>query len=119
MIMSKDLRVFNFIRGAIRASYGIESFRDKTFLIIGMSKYGQRLLNRLCIEGIDVKFLDGKVSNYYRSFAICKEVDSYQGQPSDVIIDFLNDYVCMGEKTFPIGQIGTNPYTQGIHEYYL
>jgi hypothetical protein len=119
MTMPKDLRVFNFLRGAVRSCYGIENFRDKTFLIIGMSRCGQLLLNRLCIEGVDVKFSDQKVSNYYRSFAVCKQVDHYQGQQTEVVVDFLNDYVCVQGKTFPMEQIGLEPYAQGIHEYYL
>ena len=119
MILSKDLRVFNFLRGALRSQYGVEKFRNKTFLIIGMSSYGQKLLNRLCIDGVNVKFMDSKVSNYHRSFAVCKEVDFYQGQKADVIIDFTNGYLCVKEKTFPLGRIGNEAYEQGIHEFYL
>lgn len=119
MTTSKDLRVFNFLRGAIRSAYGVETLRDKTLLIIGMSKYGQKLLNRLCIDGVDVKFSDPKVSNYHRSFAVCKEVDFYQGQKADVIVDFTNGYVCVKGKTFPIDRINNEAYNQGIHEFYL
>jgi hypothetical protein len=119
MTTNKDLRVFNFLRGAIRSRYGVENLRDKTLLIIGMSKYGQKLLNRLCIEGVDLKFADPKISNYHRSFAVCKEVDFYQGQKADVIIDFTNGYICVKGKTFPMDKIGTRAYEQGIHEFYL
>ncbi len=119
MTMNKDLRVFNFLRGAIRSRYGIEDLRNKTLLIIGMSRYGQKLLNRLCIDGVDVKFMDPKVSNYHRSFAVCKKVDFYRGQKADVIIDFTNGYVCVKGKTFPMDRINNEAYEQGIHEFYL
>lgn len=119
MIVNKDLRVFNFLRGAIRAGYGVENFRNKTFLIIGMSDYGQKLLNRLCIDGVDVRFTDPKISNYHRSFAICKKVDFYHGQKADVIVDFTNGYLCVKGKTFPLNRITNEAYKQGIHEFYL
>ncbi len=119
MTTNQDLKVFNFLRGAIRSRYGIEDFRNKTLLIIGVSKYGQKLLNRLCIEGTDIKFADPKISNYHRSFAICKKIDFYQGQKADVIIDFTNDYICVKGKTFPMNRIGNRSYEQGIHEFYL
>ena len=119
MTISKDLRVFNFLRGAIRSRYGVEDLRNKTLLIIGMSKYGQKLLNRLCIDGVNVKFMDPKISNYHRSFAICKEVDFYQGQKAEVIIDFTNGYICVKGTTFPIDKIRSTAYEQGIHEFYL
>jgi hypothetical protein len=119
MIISKDLRVFNFLRGAVRSAYGIEDFRNKTFLIIGMSGAGQGLLNRLCLDGVDVKFADPKISNYYRSFAVCEGVSFYQGQRADVIVDFTNGYVCVKGRTFPINKIGNGPYEHGIQEFYL
>jgi len=119
MTTSTDLRVFNFLRGAIRSAYGIESLRGKTLLIVGMSKYGQRLLNRLCIEGVDVKFTDPKISNYSKSFAICKDIDFYRGQKADVVVDFTNGHVCVKKKAFPINKIGDSAYEQGIHEFYL
>jgi hypothetical protein len=97
----------------------MESFRDKTLLIIGMSRQGQELLNRLCIDGVNVKFQDPKVSNYRRSFAVCRDVEVYEGQSVDIVVDFSNDYLCVKGKTFPVGRIGDDPYTQGIHEFYL
>jgi phosphoglycerate dehydrogenase-like enzyme len=111
--------VFQYLRGAIRSSYGIENLRNKTLLIIGMSEYGQKLLNMLCIPGVNVKFMDPKVSNYHKSFAICKDVDVYEGQSADVIVDFTNDYLCVNGKTISMEDIGDNAYTQGIHEFYM
>jgi len=119
MTTNKDLRVFNFLRGAIRSAYGIENLRNKTFLIIGMSRTGQGLLNRLCIDGVDVKFTDPKISNYHRGFTVCKEVEFYQGQKADVIVDFTNGYICVKGKTFPMNKIGSVSYEQGIQEFYL
>jgi hypothetical protein len=115
----KPNKIFQFLRGAVRAAYGTESFRDKTFLIIGMSRQGQELLNRLCIDGTNLKFQDPKVSNYRRSFAVCRDIDVYEGQEVDVSVDFINGYLCVKGKTFAMDQIGEDPYTQGIHEFYL
>jgi hypothetical protein len=112
-------RVFQFLRGAVRSAYGEENFRNKTLLIVGMSRNGQELLNRLCINGVNIKFQDPKVSNYRRSFAVCRDVDIYEGEKADIIIDFPNRYLNVKGKTFPLDKIGDNPYTQGIHEYYL
>jgi hypothetical protein len=119
MIANKAFSVFNFLRGAVRSSYGEESFRNKSILIIGMAKYGQKLLNQLCIDGVNIKFIDPKISNYHRSFMVCKEADLYQGQKSDIIIDFTNGYLCVKGKTFPVNRINTTAYEQGIHEFYL
>jgi len=115
----KATKVFQFLRGAVRAAYGMESFRDKTFLIVGMSRSGQELLNRLCIDGANIKFQDPNVSNYQRSFAICRGVDIYEGQDVDITVDFTKNYLQVKDKTFPINKIGDQPYTQGIHEFYL
>ncbi len=115
----KQNKVFQFLRGAVRSVYGIENFRNKTLLIIGMSRYGQELLNCLCIDGVNLKFQDPKISNYRRSFAVCRDVESYKGQSVDIIIDFSNRYLSVKGKTFPMDRIGENPYTQGIHEFYL
>lgn len=112
-------KVFQFLRGAIRSAYGIENLRDKTFLIIGMSNDGQDLVNKLCLDGVDLRFQEPKVSNYHKSFAVCRDIDVYRGQKVDVIIDFFNRYVCVKDKAFPLGQIGDDPYTQGIHEFYM
>lgn len=112
-------RVFQFLRGAVRSVYGEENFRNKTFLIIGMSRNGQELLNRLCIDGVSIKFQDPKISNYHRSFAICRNVDIYEGENTDIIVNFSNQSLNIKGKSFPLDRIGDNPYIQGIHEYYL
>ena len=112
-------RVFQFLRGAVRAAYGEETFRNKTLLIIGMSRNGQELLNRLCIDGVDIKFQDSKISNYRRSFAVCRGVDIYEGGKVDITVNFSKRYLNIKGKSFPLDKIGDNPYTQGIHEYYL
>ena len=113
------IQIFNFLRGAIRSSFGTEDFRGKRIVVVGMGKLGQDLLTMLCIDGVDVKFIDPKISNYHRSFMVCKEVDLYQGQKSDVIIDFTNGYLCVKGKTFPINKINNRAYEQGIHEFYI
>ncbi len=112
-------RVFQFLRGAVRAAYGEENFRNKTLLIVGMSRSGQELLNRLCIDGVSIKFQDSKISNYHRSFAVCRDVDVYEGEEVDITVDFSKRYLSVKGKSFPLDKIGDNSYTQGIHEYYL
>ena len=115
----KTNRVFQFLRGAVRGAYGEENFRNKTLLIIGMSRSGQELLNRLCIDGVNIKFQDPKVSNYHRSFAVCRDVDVYDGENVDIVVDFSNRSLNIRGKSFSLDRIGEDPYTQGIHEYYL
>jgi len=115
----KTNRVFQFLRGAVRGAYGEENFRNKTLLIIGMSRSGQELLNRLCIDGVNIKFQDPKVSNYRRSFAVCRDVDIYEGEKTDIVVDFSNRHLTVKGKNFSLDRIGEDPYTQGIHEFYL
>lgn len=115
----KSLRIFQFLRGAVRSAYGVENFRGKTFLIVGMAKAGQELLNRLCIDGVDIKFQDPSLENYHKSFAVCRDVDAYEGQDVDIIVDFTNGFVCLKEKAFPINKIKNDAYNQGIGEFYL
>jgi len=115
----KSLKIFQFLRGAVRSAYGVEDFRGKTVLIVGMAKAGQELLNRLCIDGIDIKFQDSSLENYHKSFAVCRDVDAYEGQDVDIIVDFTGGFICLREKAFPISKIKTDAYDQGIGEFYL
>jgi hypothetical protein len=84
-----------------------------------MAKTGQELLNRLCIDGVDIKFQDPSVANYHKSFAVCRDVDAYDGQEVDIIVDFANDFVCLKGRAFPISKIKSDAYNQGIGEFYL
>lgn len=111
--------IFQFLRGAVRSAYGQENFRNKTLLIVGMSNIGQQLLNKLCMDGLNIKFKEDKISNYYRTFAVCRDVDIYQGEKTDIIIDFNQKNIRVKENNFPMDRIGEDPYIQGIHEYYL
>ncbi len=111
--------IFNFLRGALRGAYGTEDLRNKKFLLIGMSTLGQSLLGYLCIDGIDIRFHDSSLQNYHRSFGVCRDVDFYDGEDVDVTIDLNNGILKIGKKTFPIKNICSKPYTQGIHEFYL
>jgi len=84
-----------------------------------MSQLGQELLGHLCVDGIDIKFQDSSMENYHRSFAACRDVDCYEGGEVDVIVDLDCGIIVVKEKVFPITKIGAEPYTQGIHEFYL
>jgi hypothetical protein len=111
--------VFHFLRGALRGAYGIEDLRERRFLIVGLSDIGQDLLGHLCVDGVDIRFQDSSMKNYRRSFAACRDVDFYEGGEVDVIVDFDCGLIVVNEKAFPINKISTDPYTQGIHEFYL
>ncbi len=116
----KATKVFQFLRGAVRSAYGVENFRGKTILIGGMSKDGHSLLKSLCMDGVSIKFLTSSLVNYYKAFSICRNVDFYEeGECVDIIVDFTENEIHISDKTFPIGNIGNDPYNQGIHEFYL
>ena len=49
-------QIFNFLRGAMRGTWGVEDFRGKRVAIIGMGITGQQLLTMLCFEGVGLFF---------------------------------------------------------------
>jgi hypothetical protein len=116
---TKASKLFHFLRGALRGTYGDEDLRRHRFLIIGTSKIGQELLSRLCVGGIDIKFQDQSLTNHHNTFAVCSDVDVYTGEPVDVIVDFSKNVLHVKNKSFPFDKIGEDAYTQGIHEFYL
>lgn len=111
--------VFQFLRGAIRGAYGKEDFRSLKFLIVGVSEAGQKLLNCLCFPGVDVSFRDHSLINYGRSFSVCNSVKYDKGDQRDVVVNFVEGTISVRGKDFPLSGIGDDPYTQGIHEFYL
>lgn len=111
--------LFHFLRGALRGAYGNESFRNHKFLLIGMSNLGQGLLGLMCVDGLNVRFQTEGVSDYQKAFTICRDVDFYDGGGADIIVDLNSQLLVIREKVFPLNKISKNPYTQGIHEFYL
>ena len=119
-MITKSSKVFQFLRGAMRGAYGDENFRGRTILIAGMSANGRSLLNKLCLDGVSIKFSDASLANYYKAFVVCRDVSFYEeGQCVDIIVDFMEDEIHVKEKTFSMSNIGNDPYTQGIHESYM
>jgi len=112
----KSLQMFQFLRGAIRSSYGIEDFREKTFLIVGMCDDALELLNRLCIDGAILRFEDSSLEDYHKSFAICHSIDVHDDGPADIVINFNRKYIIVKGKSFSIND---DAYIQGVHEFYL
>lgn len=119
-------RIFNFIRGAVRAVYGIEDLRGKRIVVNGMDKVGQDLLVMLCFDDIKLFFNDDSIMNYNKAHMICGSVEPMVMGTAyneiDVFIDLVNGTILVGDnnaKQFPIEDIGDDPYNQGIHEYYL
>ncbi len=118
-MITKASTIFHFMRGALRGAYGTEDLRSRSFLLIGASQVGQEFLNHICIDGVSIAFQDESIESYSRSFAVCRDIDVYEGQEVDVVVDLVGGFLTVRDKAFPLSKIGDNPYTQGIHEFYL
>jgi len=98
----------------------LKILEKKTFLIVGMCNDGLELLRRLCVDGAILRFDNSSMADYSKSFAICHNVDVYEGEPADIIINFDQKYIMVKEKTFSINKINNfDAYIQGMHEFYL
>jgi hypothetical protein len=121
----KAIQIFNFLRGAIRSSFGVEDFRGKRIVVVGTDTIGQELLSLLCFDNVSLFFVDNSLVNYNKAHMICKSVNVIANSEVDIdiIIDFTEGYVCVNgnssTKDFNISDIGDDPYNQGIHEYYM
>jgi hypothetical protein len=120
------MQIFNFLRGAIRSTWGIEDFRGKRIAIMGMSSVGQQLLALLCFDEVDLLFHAENVVNYNAAYSLCRYATSLSpGEPEaiDIMVDLISDCVVVIKdskmKSFKISDIGEDPYNQGIHEFYL
>lgn len=112
--------LFNFTRGAIRGNYGREDFRKLKFLVIGYNPLGIALISALCMDGVDIKFYENSLIGYKDYMLVCPGIEFYKSQDVDVIINLRENSVTMGNKSFPIDKIEeSDPYTQGIHAFYL
>jgi len=117
--MMKAIRVFQFLRGALRGAYGKEDLRDKSFLIVGLGSLTTQLVQRLCLDEILLYISGVSLKDYNGAHSACEGVQSYEGQDLDVVIDTLNNYISVRGKSFPIGEIGNKPYDQGVSEFYF
>lgn len=111
--------VFSFLRGALRGHYGREELQGRQILIVGMGTAAQDLLIRLCVSGAGLFFSDPSVINTYRAHAICSPASPYSGESCEIVVDFVQGKFSLKGKDFPLSNLKSDAYTQGIHEYYL
>ena len=114
--------LFHFVRGAIRSSYGEENFRGKHCLLVGDSELARDFLQRIAnLTDIVVSFQNLSLTRYADAMVALSGgvLDPYRGQETDIVIDFEKEEISVKGKSFPMGSIGEEPYTQGIHEFYL
>ncbi len=115
--------VFNYLRGALRGAYGIEDFRGKSVLIIGVNTFGQSIVSKVCFdEEVKIYFQVDKeqsLKNYLNAFTVCTLVEPWEGQNVDIIVDTLARKVTVDNITIGFEMIGEDPYNQGIHDFYL
>ena len=121
--MNQTTKVFNYIRGAIRGTYGTEDLRHKHILIVGVNSFGQELINKLCFDKevhlyFQVDAPQG-MQNYLSAFSICTLVEPWEGQDMDIVVDTLSEKLTVGKTTTNFKKIGKDSYTQGIHDFYL
>ncbi len=122
MIMKSTTKLFNYLRGAIRGAYGIEDFRGKSVLVIGVNSLGQDLVSKICFdEEVSLYFkVDTKhgLKNYLNAFTVCTLVEPWDGQEVDIIVDTLAQKVTIAGTSINFKDIGREPYNQGIHDFY-
>ncbi len=118
--------IFCYLRGALRGSFGLEDFRDKTIFIFGMGTVGQQLLTMLCFSGPEIVFADESIVNYRAAHKICESIQvasSGDDVYADIIIDLRDNTLSIAQgpafKTVNLSTLGKEPYTQGIHDFYL
>jgi hypothetical protein len=119
-------QIFNFLRGAVRSSFGVEDFRGKRIIIVGMDKEGQDLLSMLCLDDVKLYFHDKSIVNYHQAHLVCGAVDVLvPGEvfgDIDILINLVEGYLTVDgnvSKDFTLDEIGDEPYEQGIHEFYF
>ncbi len=116
-------KVFNYVRGALRGAYGIEDFRGKSVLIIGINEFGQDLVSKICFdEEVSLYFqVDqrGSLQNYLNAFTVCALVAPWDGHEVDIVVNTLTQQVTVNGTTSDFEEIGENPYAQGIQDFYL
>lgn len=118
-------QIFNFLRGAVRGTWGVEDFRGKRIAIIGMGITGQQLLTMLCFEGVELFFYANGIVDYNAAHMVCGSVtalDRGDIEDVDIVVDLVGNHLTIVSnskmKKFVLSDIGNDPYNQGIHEYY-
>ena len=121
--MKPTTRVYNYIRGALRGAYGVEDFRGKSILIVGVNDFGQDLVSKFSFDS-EIKLYfqvdqSNGLQNYLKAFTVCTFAEPWGGQPTDITVDTLANRVTIKNLTVGFQEIGEDPYTQGIHDFYL
>ena len=122
MTTKPTTKVFNYLRGALRGAYGVEDFRGKSVLIVGVNEFGQDLVSKICFDD-EVKLffqvdINQGLKNYLNAFTVCAQVEPWDGQSVDIIVDTIVNKVTVDGTTTRFDTIGEDPYTQGIHDFY-
>jgi len=116
-------KIFNYVRGALRGAYGVEDFRGKSVLIVGVNSFGQDLVSKICFDEEVSLYFKGdsrsNLQNYLNAFTVCALVEPWDGQEVDIIVDTLAQQVTVKGTTFDFAEIGENPYVQGITDFYF
>lgn len=110
-------RVFSFLRGAVRGHFGSEDFSDKKFLIIGaQSSEDVELMFSIDAGRGAVLLKEPSLSLYVN--LLKKGLEIEHSEQENIEIDLLANEIRLFKKSFPIGEIGEEPYSQGINEFY-
>ena len=111
--------VFQFLRGALRGTWGKEDLGNTTILFVGMNPTAQQVLGMLGNAASQVYFQDTSLLNYRNAYLLCDNISPWLGESADITLNFEVGFLSIKNKVFYFVNIGDNPYTQGIHEYYL
>lgn len=122
MTTKPTTKIFNYLRGALRGAYGIEDFRGKSVLIIGVNDFGQDIVSKICFDE-EVKLFfqvdeEQGLQNYLNAFTVCTLVEPWDGREVDIVVDTISHKITVDKTTVTFGMVGEDPYTQGIHDFY-
>ncbi len=107
-VLSGDWTSIKSSIGGFWKAYKNDDYRTQTF---------SELLRALGVLGeVDV---EQGLKNYLNAFAVCALVEPWDGQPTDVIVNTLSQKVTVDSTTIRFKEIGEDPYTQGVHDFYL
>ena len=114
--------VFQYLRGALRGAYGHESLQDKAVLIIGLEHYEDQELIRLFYgrsEKLYFAATEHHMAAYCLAVSLCPTLARWDGEEVDVTLNLETKLLKMRGKLGLLETIGEDPYTQGIHDFYI
>lgn len=86
---------------------------------MGMGPLAQEVLNKICLDEVQIYFDDSSIQNYRSAHTVCTLVSPWLGESADVVLDFEKNEIRLKNRSFAFENILNDAYTQGIHEYYL